>query len=176
MTELRIWTTRHTTKVAAPPKRVYELVANIDRWPALFDSLVAVERLGFDGVCERVRYHKRREGVTRGWTTVRELNPKRLQVRFRQVDLPASLASMGGLWLVVPKGTGSAIALDHYYRVVDDEPATAARVEQDIAATSTAMLATLRQAAEFDGRFDGGMADLIASCSNRVTAEGDSSP
>jgi aromatase len=176
MTELRIWTTRHTTRVAAPPKRVFELVANIDRWPALFDSLVAVERLGFDGVCERVRFHKLRDGVTRGWTAVRELNPKRLQVRFREVDVPAPLASMGGLWLVVPKGTGSVVVLDHYYRVTDDQPATAAGVELDVAETTTAMLATLRRTAERSEGFDGGMADLIASCSNSVTAEGKSSP
>lgn len=176
MTELRIWTTRHVTKVAAPPKRVYELVADVDRWPALFDSLVAVERLGIDGVCERVRFHKRRAGVTRGWIAVRELNPKRLRVRFREVDFPPPLASLGGVWLVVPKGTGSVIVLDHYYRVADGQPTTAAMVEHDITADGTAMLATLRRAAEADSGLDGGMADLVASYSNTVTAEGISSP
>lgn len=148
MTELRIWTARHTIRVAAPPKRVFELIANIDRWPALFEPVASVEHLGFDGVCERVRLWKRFDGDTRGWTSLRELNPKRLQVRFRQLDVPAPLASLGGLWLVVQKGLGSTIALDHYYRVTDDSPATAARVERDIAAESMSMLATLQQTAE----------------------------
>lgn len=172
MTELRIWTARQTTRVAAPPKRVFELVANIDRWPALFDSYLSVERLGFDGVYERVRFRTRHGGVPRDWTSVRELNPTRLQVRFRQVDFPPPLASMGGRWLVVPKGAGSIIELDHYYRVADDNPATAARVERDLTATSAAMLEELRQTAEFSG----GMANLIESYSDVVTAEGDHSP
>ena len=171
MTELRIWTVRHTIRVAALPKRVFELVANIERWPALFDSLESVEHVGFDGVCERVRFRKRVDGVTHSWISVRELNPKRLQVRFRQVDVPSPLASMGGLWLVVPKGIGSVIALDHYYRVADDLSVTAARVEREIAARSTSMLTALRRTAEFDG----GVAELIESYSDRIT-EGESLP
>lgn len=167
MTELRIWTTRQTVKVDGPPKRVFELVANIDRWPALFDSLAAVEHLGFEGIYERVRF---RECAGDTWTSVREMNTKRLQVRFRQVDPPAPFASMGGLWLVVPKGTGAVIALDHYFRVLDDSPATAARVERELAADSAGILGILRHAVEF-----GGMADLIPSCSDSVTPERESS-
>jgi aromatase len=160
MTELRIWTARHTIRVAAPPRRVFELVANIDRWPALSTTLEAVEHLGFDGVCERTRFWTRIDGVPHGWTSVRELNPKRLQVRFRHVDFPSPLASMGGLWLVVPKGVGSVIALDHYFRVTDNQPATAARLERDIGVNSMSMLAALKQTAELDG-----MADLVESYS-----------
>ena len=100
---------------------------------------------------------------------MRELNPKRLQVRFRQVDFPKPFASMGGMWLVVPKGNGSMIALDHYYRVSGDNPAAANRVERDLDTISTAMLAALRRSAEFDG----GMADLLESYSDRVSAEGE---
>lgn len=157
MPELRIWTARHTIRVAAPPKRVFELVANVDRWPALLDSLVSVEHLGFDGVCERVRFSKRVDGATHAQTMVRELNPRRMQARFRQVDVRSPLATMGGFWLVVPKGRGSMVALDHYYRVVDNEPATAAWVERQIAVESTSMLAALRQTVEFAG----GMADRV---------------
>jgi len=171
MTELRIWTTRHKVRIAAPPKRVFQLVANIDGWPKLFESLVAVQRLGFEGTGERVRFWKRVDGELRGWTSVRELNPKRLQVRFRHVDVPKPLASMGGMWLVVPKGNDSVIALDHYYRVSGDNPAAANRIERDIAANNAAMLTTLRHTAEFDG----GMADLLEFYSDRVSAEGDSS-
>jgi aromatase len=167
MTEHRIWTAQHTIRVAAPPKRVFELVANVDRWPTLFDSIVSVEHLGFDGVCERVRFQRTVGGEVLTWTSVRELNPKRLQVRFRQIGVSAPLASLGGLWLVAPQGLGSAVALDHYYRVTDDSPLTAARVERDITAISMSMLTTLRKTAER------AMADLIKSCSDRVTTEGD---
>jgi aromatase len=156
MTELRIWTARHSIRVAAPPKRVFELAADIDRWPGVFDAIEAVEHLGFDGMCERVRVWKRIDGVSTGWRSVRELNPKRLQMRFRQVDFPPPFASMGGLLAVVPKGTGSVVALDHYYRVVDDRPATVAQAEHEISTNSVLTLNVLRQTAERD------MADFIA--------------
>lgn len=160
MTELRIWTARHTIRVAAPPKRAFELVANVDRWPTLVGTLETVEHLGFDGVCERVRFAKQVDGVAHDLTMVRELNPRRMQVRFRQVDVAAPVASMGGIWLVLPKGLGALVAIDHYYRVLDNSTVTAARVELDIAAESTRMLTALRDNLEFD--------DIVQSYSNSV--------
>jgi polyketide cyclase/dehydrase/lipid transport protein len=171
MTELRIWTTRHTIRVPAPPKRVFQLLAHIEGWPELFESLAAVERLGFEGTGERVRFWQNVDGQLRSWTSVRELNPRRMQVRFRQLELPAPLASMGEQWVVTPKGAGSVVVLDHYYRVVGDQ-ADALYVERDLDATSTAMLAGLRHHAEFDG----GVANLIESYSDSVTPEGKSTP
>lgn len=148
MTELRTWTARHTVKVAAPPKRVFELVANVDRWPALLDTLDHVEHLGLDGAGERVRFVPRADGESHGLTMVRELNPKRMQVRFRQVDVEPPVASIGGYWLVVPKGFGSMVVLDHYFRVLDDDAGVAAVVEEMIAASSTSMLSALRRTME----------------------------
>lgn len=156
MTQLRIWTARHSIRVAAPPKRVFELVADIDRWPGLFDAIESVEHLGFDGMCERVRVWKRVDGESTGWMSVRELNAKRLQVRFRELDFPPPFASMGGLLAVTPKRAGSVIALDHYYRVVGDQATTAARAERDISTNSMEMLNVLRQTAEVDD-----MAELV---------------
>jgi aromatase len=142
MTEPRTWTTRQTVNVAAPPKRVFELLANIDCWPTIFDSIVTVERLGFDGVSERIRY-----SVTAGmtWTSLRETNPKRMQVRFRHIDPEAPFVSMGGLWRVVPKGDGAQVALNHHYRLVDDSPLVVARTSRVITANSAAMLGALRR-------------------------------
>lgn len=167
MAELRIWTARHTIRVAAPPTRIFQLIAHVDRWPQLYDSLVAVEHIGFDGTSERIRFWKKVDGELRGWTSARELNPKRLQVRFRQEDCPQPLASMGGLWLVVPKGRGSVIALDHYYRVVDDNPVAAELLDKDIAANSTSMLEALRDSAEFGD----GMDDLWLSFPDKVNVD-----
>src|SRR5947207_499032 len=39
MAELWIRTARHTAEVAAPPERVYELIADVNRWPEIFDPL-----------------------------------------------------------------------------------------------------------------------------------------
>lgn len=148
MAELRIWTARHTIRVAAPPKRVYQLIANVDQWPRMFDSVLAVEHIGYDGTGERVRFWGTFGDRRGSWVSSREVNPRRLQVRFRQERSAPPFASLGGLWLVVPKGAGSLVALDHYYRVVDDDPVAAQRLDEAVGRYSGAMLASLRQVAE----------------------------
>ncbi|MGB3441357.1 MAG: SRPBCC family protein [Actinophytocola sp.] len=154
MAELKIWTTRQRLKVAAPPKRVYELVADIHGWPSVFDSVTVVEPLGYDRACERFRIVER-TGNT--WVSVREANPKRLQVRYRRTDPPAPLVSMAGLWRVEAKAVGVVVALDHYFRVADDSQETAAVAAQQIVAIGTVMLGSLRRTSEL-----GGVADLWA--------------
>lgn len=167
MAELKIWTTRQTIKVAALPKRVYELVADIDGWPAVFDTVAAVERLGSDRIGDRFRIVER-TGYT--WTSIREANPKRMQVRYRRTVPPAPLASMAGLWRVHTKVVGVVVALDHYYRVEDDNPETAAVAAQEIATIGTAMLRSLRRTVEF-----GGVAKLRTSYSDSVAPEREAS-
>ncbi len=151
MAELRIRTVRHTIRVAAPPQQIYQLIANVDHWPHLFDTVLAVEHIGWARSGERVRFWGR-FGERRGsWISTREVDPKRMQLRFRQEQAAYPLASLGGLWLVVPKGTGAVVALDHYYTVVDDDPVEAQRLDETIGHSSTGMLAALRRAAEFGG-------------------------
>jgi aromatase len=148
MAELRIWTTRQRFKVAAPPKRVYELVADIEGWPTVFDTVAAVEPLGFDRVCERFRIV---EHSGASWISVREANPKRLQVRYRRTDAPVPLRSMAGLWRVESTALGVLVALDHYFSVADDSAATAAVAGRRITAIGAAMLGSLRRTAEQGG-------------------------
>ena len=148
MTELKIWTTRQRSKVAAPSKRVYELLADIEGWPSVFDSVTSVEPLGSDRVLERYRIIER-TGNT--WISVREANPKRLQVRYRRIDPPAPLKSMAGLWQVEPKVAGVVVSLDHYFSVADDRAETAAAAAQQITAIGAAMLTSLRRTAERAG-------------------------
>jgi aromatase len=169
MAELRIRTARHTIRVAAHPRRVYQLIADVNRWPQIFDPTVTVEHLGFDGSCERVRVWEFVGGEVRSFGSHRELNPHRMQVRFRQVDPQHPVASMGGLWLVMPKGTGSLVALDHHYRVVDDDPVNAAWLAEAVDRNGSAVLAALRATAELDGELD----QLWLSCEESVDVDGD---
>lgn len=148
MPELSIWTARRSVTIGAPPRRVFQLIADIDRWPALFGAVHAVERLEAGPTGERLRLRGTVGGRSGSWLASREVNAKRLQVRFRHESVRPPLVSLGGLWLVVPRNGGSEVALDHYYRVVDDSPAEAGRAEQVIAATSGTLLASLRAAAE----------------------------
>jgi aromatase len=145
MAELKIWTTRQRFKVAALPKRVYELVADIEGWPSVFDTVAAVEPLGTYRACERFRIVERSGN---SWVSIREANQKRLQVRYRRVDPPEPLRSMAGLWRVEAKAVGVVVALDHYFSVADDNAETAAEAAQRITAIGTTMLESLRQTAE----------------------------
>lgn len=146
MSELKIWTTRQRFKVAALPKRVYGLVADIEGWPTVFDTVAAVEPLGIERGCERFRIIERSGN---SWVSVREANPKRLQVRYRRADAPAPLTSMAGVWRIEPKAVGVVVALDHYFSVADDSAETAAEAGRRITAIGAAMLGSLRRNAEF---------------------------
>ncbi|HEU5469449.1 MAG TPA: aromatase/cyclase [Actinophytocola sp.] len=169
MAELMIRTARHTIRVAAQPKRVYQLIADVNRWPQIFDPTVSVEHLGYAGSGERVRVWELVGGDVHSYVSHRELNPVRTQVRFRQEGTPDPVASMGGLWLVLPKGNGALVTLDHYYRVVDDNPADAEWLAAAIDRNSRAMLAALRETAELDTELDA----LWLSCEDSVDIDGD---
>jgi len=148
MAEPRIRTAQHTSRVAAPPQRIYQLIANLDRWPHMFDTVLAVEHIGWSGTCERVRFWGTFGDWRGSWVCSQELNPKRMQLRFRRERAAYPLASFGGLWLVAAKGSGSQVTLDHYYTIVDDDPVEAARLDATIEQSATRMLAALRRAAE----------------------------
>lgn len=151
--EQRIWTARHTVRVATSPRRIYQLIANVDNYPKLFDGVLAVEHLGYDGTNERVRFWGTLGEYRGSWVSLREVNPKRMRVRFRQESSSAPLASLGGLWMVVPKGSGSEVVLDHYYRVVDDNVLAAQRIERTIGRSATSMLESLHAAVEAGDAF-----------------------
>src|ERR1700754_1864809 len=148
MAQLRIRTARHTIRVAAPAQRVYQLVADVAHWPYMFDSVDAVEHLGWDGTGQRVRFQGTFGCPPGSWVSSRELNPKRLQLRFRQEQSVHPFASLGGLWLVIPKGAGALVALDHYYTVVDDDPAAARHADAMIDRRSAGLLDAVRDTAE----------------------------
>lgn len=151
MSRLRIRTARHTIKVAAPPQRVYQLIANVDHWPQMFDSVDAVDHIGWDGTGQRVRFWGTFGDRPGTWVSSRELNTKRLQLRYRQEQSVPPFASLGGLWLVIPKGTGAVVALDHYYTVVDDDPAAARHADDMIDRRSVGLLEAVRRTAEGSG-------------------------
>jgi len=169
MAELRIRTARHTVRVAAPPRQVYQLIANTMRWPQIFGPTVHVEHLGAVGTTERVRLWDLIDDEVRGFVSHRELNARRMQVRFRREATPDPMASMGGLWMVIPKSTGAVVALDHHYRVVGDNPADAQYLAEVVDRTSAALLASLRDVAEQGSRLD----RLMLSCEDSVDIGGD---
>jgi aromatase len=169
MAELRIRTARNTVRVAAPPRHVYRLIADTARWPQIFEPTVHVEHLGGNRDTERVRLWQLIDNEVRSGDSVRERNPRRLQVRFRRETTPHPARSMGGLWMVVPKSTGCLVVLDHYYRVVDDDPADTGWLGDVVGETSAALLSSVREAAELGPALD----RLYLSCADSVDIDGD---
>lgn len=169
MAELMIRTARHTIRVAAPPRRVYQLLADVNRWPQFCDPTIAVEHLHFDGVSERVRIWEMAGEEMRSGLWHREFNPVRMQLRFRLLDPRAPVASMGGVWLVTQKGSGSLVSVDHYYRVVDDDPVAAAKLAEGLDQTAAGGMTALREAAELEGDLD----QLWLSCEDGVDIDGE---
>jgi aromatase len=148
MAQLRIRTARHTIRVAAPAPRIYQLIADVDHWPRMFDSVDAVDHIGWDGTGQRVRFWGTFGDRPGTWVSSRELNPKRLQLRYRQEQSVEPFASLGGLWLVIPKGAGAVVALDHYYTVVGDDSAAARHADDMIDRRSVGLLDAVRRTAE----------------------------
>lgn len=165
--------TTHTTFVAAPPAAVYDLIADVDRWPYLFEPTVHVERLYRGATDERLRLWAVGNGAIRNWISRRTLDRAELRIRFEQ-EMPAPpLASMSGEWVFIPiPDYGTSVVLLHEFRAVGDDPYNVALVTQAVDRTSTAELAALRRVAELGDR----RSALVQSFADSVTIDCDAGP
>ena len=77
-------TTTHTVMIGAPAKVVYDLIADVTRWPYIFGPTVHAEVFETDGTTERLRLHAFANGDVRTWTSRRELDSANLHVKFEQ--------------------------------------------------------------------------------------------
>lgn len=144
--------TTHAVDVDAPADAVYELVADVTRWPYTFDPTVHAEVLWTDRVGERLRLWAFANGDVRTWTSRRSLDPDARHVGFEQ-EVPAEpVRSMGGEWRIeeLPAGRSRVELLHHY-------TAATAEAEQLIAravdTNSAAELAALKRAAELGAAY-----------------------
>lgn len=145
--------TTHTVVVAAPPRTVYGLIADVAGWPHLFPQVAHVERMTAGATEERLRMWTFGNGAVRESTSRRTLDGSGLRIRFRQEKPAPPVASMAGAWIFVPlPGDGTSVTLLHEFRSVGDDPAAAALIEQAVDRTSTAELRTLRSTAELAER------------------------
>ena len=145
----RIVSTTHTIFIAAPPKVVYELIAEVARWPYIFTPTVHVERLYGTGSNERLRLWAVANGAVRSWTSQRTLNPGELRIRFKQEQPAAPIAAMAGEWVFVPlPGNATSVVLLHEFRAIDDDVANTALITQAVDRNSTSELAALKHIAE----------------------------
>ncbi|HEY0640186.1 MAG TPA: aromatase/cyclase [Pseudonocardiaceae bacterium] len=146
--------TTHTAFVAAPPRAVYQLIADVTRWPCVFAPTVHVERLErMDDETERLRVWAIANGATRGWISRRTLDPEGLRVRFTQERPLPPVLSMAGEWVLVPlPGNATSVVLLHEFQAIDDDPGHVALITQTIDRTATMELAAVKGVAELGER------------------------
>jgi ribosome-associated toxin RatA of RatAB toxin-antitoxin module len=140
----------HSTRIAAPFERVYALIADVTRWPAVFSPTVYVEHLARTENEERFQIWATVNGAVATWTSRRHLDPAGLRVRFEQERSQAPVAAMGGEWSFRPdhSGNGCEVVLDHHFSAVDDDPSAIEWISTALDRNSEAELDALRRIAE----------------------------
>lgn len=139
----------HHIEVAAPAEAIYQIIADVSRWPLYFPPTVRAERTSGDDTEERIRIWATANGELRTWESHRVLYPVEYRVEFAQVQPRDPVAEMGGAWTVRPQPDGRcAVVLDHFYRATGDDPAGHERITRAVDTNSRAELQHLRHAAE----------------------------
>jgi aromatase len=139
----------HSLIVSAPSRVLYDLVADVTRWPAVFGPTVAVRHLERSKTTELFEIWALVNGAVANWTSRRVLAPDRRYVRFQQVHSQPPVATMGGAWLFreLPGGK-TEVVLRHRFSAVEDDPTAVAKVREALDRNSPAELAALARLAE----------------------------
>lgn len=165
--------TTHTIFIAAPPRVVYDLIADYRRWPYIFSSTVHVERLAGGATDERLRLWSVANGAVRNWVSRRILDPEGLRIRFRQETPSAPVATMSGEWVLVPlPDNATSVVLLHDFRAIGDDPVNTALIKQTVDRNCTVELAALKATAELGER----LPMLVHSFADSVTVESPPAP
>lgn len=125
MKQLRTHTMEHARVVQAPPEVLYELVADVTRWPVIFGPSLHVRHLQRGPAHERFQLWALVGGRVKNWTSRRTLDASGLCITFEQERSQAPIVSMGGTWSfrALPGGR-TQVVLEHHFsadgqRVID---------------------------------------------------------
>ncbi|MGW4093995.1 aromatase/cyclase [Nocardia sp. NPDC004750] len=156
----------HSRVVQAAPDVVYGLVADVTRWPVIFEPSVLVRHLHRGQDEERFRLWATVGGAVKNWTSRRVLDAEQRRIVFEQERSQAPIASMGGGWSFREIGPGATkVTLDHHFAVVDG--ADAAQVAASVDRNSVVELAALARVAELGHPVD----EVIHTFEDTVTLE-----
>ncbi|WP_240434819.1 SRPBCC family protein [Streptomyces sp. YIM 130001] len=156
-------------KVDAPAGVVYALIADADKWPLYFSTMIHVEQLEFDGERERLRMWSQLGGQLKSWIAYRHLDPLARRVQFWQ-ELPAPpIRSLGGTLNVYPDGPRNSTLNVYYdYSVVDDQPESAEWARLATERHTRTQLGDIKDFAELWYRLD----DLMLTFEDSVRING----
>jgi aromatase len=161
--------TEHRLVVSAPADQLYALVADVTRWPAVFEPNLHVHHLERGERQERFRLWALLNGTVKSWTSRRELDPAQRTVSFEQEVSQPPVASMGGQWRLEPLPDGrTEVVLLHHFSVVGDDPDTVDWINRAVDGNSEKELAALRAVAERADNVD----DVVFSFEDLVRSSG----
>lgn len=140
--------TEHVITVPAPPDTVYDLIADAERWPAIFTPTVHVEYLSPGPEDEqRLKVWAFAGGAVKCWVSHRTLDKAARRVGFRQTSPAPPVAAMRGEWTVFPSSAGSRVVFRHWFSAEHDDETILGKIEEVVNHNSQAELASLRAAA-----------------------------
>ncbi|MYS89687.1 MULTISPECIES: aromatase/cyclase [Streptomyces] len=134
--------TEHSLTIAAPADELYAVVADVTRWPAVFEPTVAVRHLERVGRTERFQIWAEVNGRVVTWRSTRVLDGDRRVIIFHQEHSAPPFARMSGAWFFRASADGSTeVVLRHRFAVAD--PGALADAERALEANSTRELNAL---------------------------------
>lgn len=167
MTTSAVRETEHEIKVAAPAERVYELIADVGRWPEIFPPTVHAEVVEKDGNSELIRLWATANGTAKTWTSRRRHDQERMSVTFRQERSQHPVGGMGGEWVVEPVSEDECrVRLLHDFFAASDDPADLEWISQAVDRNSASELQALKKSAELTGP------DQLITFDDTVTVDG----
>jgi aromatase len=159
----------HEITVRAPADAVYELVADVGRWPQVFPPTIHVEHREKGEREERIQIWATANDEAKTWTSRRALDPAARRIEFRQEVSQPPVGAMGGTWVIEPITDAECrVRLLHDYRAVDDDPDKLAWIDQAVDRNSHAELQALKTNAELATT----RADLLLSFEDTVRIDG----
>jgi aromatase len=147
-----LWRSSHQIEVAAPARRLYDLVADAAAGPLVFPGTVHVEWLNRTAAEETIRIWAVNGTTARRWTSRRLLDPAGLSVTFQQERPEPPVEFMRGRWQMNPMASArTLVTLSHAYRAIGDEPAALAWIEDFVDRVSHGQLQALGEFAAGGG-------------------------
>ncbi|MEU7772060.1 aromatase/cyclase [Micromonospora taraxaci] len=161
--------TEHTLTVAAPPRVLYDLAADVTRWPAIFAPTVYVHHLERSESAERFQLWALVGGEVATWTSRRSLDAAGLRIGFTQERSQAPIASMSGEWIFrAAAGGGTEIVLVHEFTAVGDDPESVRWITEALDRNSPVELAALARI----GTTGHPVEDVVFTFADRVPVDG----
>jgi len=98
--------------INAPPARIYDLAAYIERWPEILPHYRSVTLVRDDGHTRLAKMAATRDGgFPVKWTAVEELDPERHRIRFHHVQ--GVTRGMDVEWIIEPGPHGTEVRIVH---------------------------------------------------------------